>query len=208
MKEVQLSGSLRANVGKKEATAARNAGLVPCVLYGSGEQVHFNVKAVDLEKIVFSPDVFAVQLDIEGKKAKGVIRELQQHPLRGNVLHVDFLELNDTKEVRLQLPVKLTGSSRGVLNGGRLLQVFRRLNVVGLPTAMPDAITLDISPIRIGQSIRVKEINIPGLTFLDPANAVVVSVSRARGSVMDDGDEETESEEGAESTETAEAAAE
>jgi large subunit ribosomal protein L25 len=200
MKEVQLSGSLRASVGKKEAKAARLAGLVPCVLYGSGEQFHFNVKEVALNKIVFSPDVYTIVLEIEGKKAKGVIRELQQHPVTGKVMHVDFLELDDKKEVRLELPVHLTGTSRGVLNGGRLLQVFRRLTVSALPAAMPDAIYLDITEIRIGQSTRVKEINLPGLTFLDPANAVVVSVARARGSVMEDEEGATEVAEAAEET--------
>jgi large subunit ribosomal protein L25 len=112
MKTAQLSGSLRANVGKKDAKALRNEGLVPCVLYGQGEQTHFAVKRVPLEKLVFSPDVYQIELDVNGKKTKAIIRELQQHPTKDTVQHVDFLELNDTKEVRVKLPVRLTGSSR------------------------------------------------------------------------------------------------
>ncbi|MEN9441474.1 MAG: hypothetical protein RLZ33_1551 [Bacteroidota bacterium] len=195
MKTAQLSGSVRTNVGKKDAAAVRNAGLVPCVLYGQGEQTHFAVKRNDIEKIVFSPEVYQVALDIEGKKASGIIRELQQHPTKGTVLHVDFLELSATKEVRVGLPVRLTGSSKGVMSGGKLMQVFRRLNCIGLPQDLPEAIVLDITKLKIGKSIRVSAIEIPGVKFLDPANAVVVSVKMARGATKpadDDDDEEEE----------------
>ena len=194
MKTAQLSGSVRTNAGKKDATAVRNAGMVPCVLYGQGEQTHFAVKRNDIEKIVFSPDVFQVELEIEGKKAKGIIRELQQHPTKGTVQHVDFLELNEAKSVRVGLPVRLTGSSRGVMAGGKLMQTFRRLTVDGLPKDLPEAIVLDITKLKIGKSIRVSQIEIPGVKFLDPANAVVVSVKMARGAVKpaDDDDDEDE----------------
>lgn len=195
MKTAQLSGSLRTNVGKKDSTALRNAGLVPCVLYGQGEQTHFAVKRNDIEKIVFSPNVYQVELDIEGKKARGIIRELQQHPTKDIVQHVDFYELSDKKPVKVGLPVLLTGSSKGVLAGGKLMQVFRRLNCVGLPQDLPESILLDITKLKIGKSIRVSAIEIPGVKFLDPANAVVVSVKMARGATKpadDDDDEEEE----------------
>ena len=198
MKTAQLSGSLRTNVGKKDATLLRNEGRVPCVLYGQGDQTHFSVKRVDIDKIVFSPEVYQVALDIEGKKAMGIIRELQQHPTKDTIQHVDFYELNDAKVVSVKLPVRLVGSARGVLAGGRLMQVFRTLSCVGLPSAIPDAITMDISDLKIGQSFRVNSISIPGITFLDPANAVVVSVKMARGAVKpadteeDDADTNTE----------------
>lgn len=183
MKTAQLSGSLRANVGKKDAKALRNEGLVPCVLYGQGEQTHFAVKRVPLEKLVFSPDVYQIELDIDGKKAKAIIRELQQHPTKDTVQHIDFLELNDAKEVRVKLPVRLSGSSRGVRAGGKLMQVFRHMQCQGLPSALPEEINIDISPMRIGQSFRVSNIEIPGVKLLDPANAVVVAVKMARGAV-------------------------
>ena len=183
MKTAQLSGSLRANVGKKDASGLRREGLVPCVLYGQGEQTHFAVKQVAMEKIVFSPNVYQIELDIEGKKSRAIIRELQQHPTKDTVQHVDFLELNDDKEVRVKLPVRITGSSRGVMAGGKLMQVFRTLNCQGLPAALPDDITIDISPLRIGNSIRVSNIEVPGVKILEPANAVVVAVKMARGAV-------------------------
>jgi large subunit ribosomal protein L25 len=190
MKTAQLSGSLRTNVGKKDAAALRNAELVPCVLYGQGEQTHFAVKRNDIDKIVFSPEVYLVELEIEGKKAKGIIRELQQHATKDTIQHVDFLELSDSKPVRIGLPVRVKGSSKGVMAGGKLMQTFRRLNCVGLAQDLPDAITLDITKLKIGKSVRVGEINIPGVKFLDPANAVVVSVKMARGATKPADDDE------------------
>ncbi|MBM3164236.1 MAG: 50S ribosomal protein L25 [Bacteroidetes bacterium] len=195
MKTAQLSGSLRANVGKQDASALRNEGMVPCVLYGQGQQTHFAVKQVAIEKIVFSPNVYQIELDIEGKKAKAIIRELQQHPTKDTVQHVDFLELSDTKEVRVKLPVRVTGSSRGVLAGGKLMQVFRTINCQGLISALPEDISIDISPLRIGESIRVADIQIAGVKVLEPANAVVVSVKTARGVVKESDTETAEEEE-------------
>lgn len=195
MKTAQLSGSSRTNVGKKDATAVRNAGMVPCVLYGQGEQTHFAVKRVELDKIVYSPEVYHVELDVEGKKATAIIRELQQHPTKDTIMHVDFLQTTDAKPITVGLPVRITGSSRGVMAGGKLLQVFRNLRCVGLAKDLPDAIILDVTKLRIGHAIRVKDIEIPGVKFLDPANAVVVSVKMARGAVKGaDADDDDESE--------------
>ena len=190
MKTVQLSGSPRANVGKKDAKAVRNSGRVPCVLYGTREQIYFSVRHIDIQKIVVSPDVFIVELDIEGTKKTGIIQELQMHPVKDTVQHVDFLELVDKKPVIVGIPVKLVGRSKGVLNGGRLQQVFRRLKVQALPKDLPSEIEIDITPIKIGQSRRVSDVVIPGVTMLDPQNAVVVSVKRARGAVLTDEEEE------------------
>lgn len=201
MKTVQLSGSPRASVGKKDAKAVRNAGGVPCVLYGSGEQTYFSVRDVDIEKIVFSPDVFQVELDIDGTKKKGIIQELQIHPVTDKVLHVDFLELEDGKPVRLGIPITLSGRSKGVLNGGRLQQVFRRLKVRGLPKDIPAAVDIDITNLKIGESRRISDLNVPGVELLDAQDAVVVSVKMARGAVDLEEDEEGGTEEGAEGTE-------
>ena len=195
MKKAQLSGSLRSNVGKKDAASLRLAGMVPCVIYGQGTQTHFAVKRTELDKIVYSPEVFQVELDLDGKKVTGIIQELQQHPTKDTIQHVDFLELSDSKTVRVKLPVRLTGSARGVLAGGKLMTVFRNLQCVGLPGDLPEAITLDIAKLKIGMSIRVKNIEIPGVTILDPASAVVVSVKMARGAVKGaDADDEEEEE--------------
>ncbi|MDX1651484.1 MAG: 50S ribosomal protein L25 [Brumimicrobium sp.] len=200
MKVVQLSGSPRASVGKKDAKAVRNAGNVPCVLYGTGEQTYFSVRSVDLEKIIFSPDVYKVEIDIDGKKKTAIIQELQMHPVKDKPVHVDFLELVDGKPVKIGIPVQTVGRSRGVLNGGRLQQVFRRLDVLGLPKDLPNVIEVDITALRIGMSIRVKDIEIPGVKILNDPNAVVVSVKMARGAA--DVDEEPEVEEGEEGSES------
>lgn len=197
MKTVQLSGSPRASVGKKDAKAVRNAGRVPCVLYGTGEQTCFSVRDVDMEKIVFSPDVYQVDLDIDGTKKKAIIQELQIHPVTEKVQHVDFLELTDNKPVKIGIPITLSGRSKGVLNGGRLQQVFRRLTVLGLPKDLPATVDIDITELRIGMSKRVSDLVLPGIKVLDDPNAVVVSVKMARGA-MDVEEEETEGEEGAE----------
>ena len=205
MKTVQLSGSLRANVGKKDASSLRNAGLVPCVLYGQGQQTHFSVKQVAIEKIVYSPDVYQVELIIDGKTAVGIIQELQQHPTKDTIQHVDFLELNETKTIRIKLPVRLVGSSPGVMAGGKLMLVFRTLQCVGLPKDLPEAIILDIAKLNIGGAIRVNSINLPGITFLDPANAVVVSVKMARGAIKGEETEEDDKEAVADAPEVVEA---
>lgn len=181
MKVAQLSGSLRTNVGKKDAKAVRDAGLVPCVLYGQGTQTHFSVKDISIEKLFYNPDVFQIELDIDGQKATAIIQELQQNPITDKIVHVDFLQLDENKPVKIALPVRLTGSSRGVMAGGKLLQVYRRLKVIALPKDLPEAITVDISKLRIGQSIRVGDLETEGMKFVDAKSAVVVSVKMARG---------------------------
>lgn len=195
MKVAQLSGSPRANVGKKDAKALRDAGKVPCVLYGSGSQTHFSLDEVKVEKLVFNPDVFQIELDLEGTKATAIIQDLQQDPLSGKVIHIDFLQLDPKKPVKVSLPVRLTGSARGVLAGGKLMQVFRRVRVIGLPSALPEAITIDISPLKIGMSIRVKDLEKDGLIISEAKNAVVVAVNMARGAskaAQDDDEEEAD----------------
>lgn len=210
MKKAQLSGSLRANVGKKDSAALRNEERVPCVLYGQGEQTHFSVRAVDVHKLIFSPDVYQVELDIEGRKTNAIIQELQMHPVKDTPMHVDFLELRDDKPMRVKLPLRYTGSSIGVMNGGKLRQPYRELRVEGLPADLPEAITVDITKMRIGHAIRISDLQIPGVKFLEPANAVVLSVKMARGAVitaMEEEEEETEVE-AAEAPATAEESAE
>ena len=199
MKKAQLSGSLRANVGKKDASALRREGMVPCVLYGTGEQTHFSVRSVDVEKLIFSADVYQVEIDIDGTKKTAIIQDLQMHPVKDKPVHVDFLELVDDKPVKVSLPLRHTGSPIGVMNGGKLRQPYRKLRVVGLPGDLPEDITVEIGDLRIGQGIRVSQINVEGVTLLDPADAMVLSVKMARGAMADE--EEEEGEEGEEGTE-------
>jgi len=201
MKVIQLSGSLRASVGKKGTKAVRANGNVPCVLYGSGEQTCFSVRSVDLEKIIFSPNVYQVELDIDGTKKMAIIQAKQMHPLTDKPMHIDFLELADDKLVKVGIPIRVTGRSKGVLNGGRLQTIFRTLKVEGLPKDLPNEVEIDITPLRIGQSIRIRDIDIPGVKTLENESAVVVSVKMSRGAVDVDDEEEAEGEAAPEATE-------
>lgn len=187
MKKAQLSGSLRANVGKKDTSALRNEGRVPCVIYGQGEQIHFSVRGVDVQKIIFSPDVFQVEINIEGgKKVMAIIQDMQMHPVKDTPMHVDFLELNDKKKVKVSLPLLTKGSPIGVMNGGVLRQPYRKLRVTGLPGDLPESIVIDVAELRIGGSIRVSDLSIKGVEFREPASAVVLGVKMARGAVDED----------------------
>ena len=199
MKALSLSGSPRENVGKKDAKALRADGLVPAVVYGAKEQLHIAVKHTDFEKFVFTPNVYFIDLDVNGDKRRVIIQDYQQHPVTDNIVHVDFLELIDDKPVRMEIPVKLTGNAIGVINGGRLAKTFRRLRVQGLPGDIPDNVEIDISKLRIGMAVRVSDLN-EKVEFLHPQNQVVVAVKAARGAV-DDLDEEEEGEEGEEGAE-------
>ena len=197
MKALSLSGSSRENVGKKDAKALRKKGMVPAVVYGSKEQKHLYVKHSDFEKFVFTPNVYFIDLDVDGDKRRVIIQDYQQHPVTDNMQHVDFLELEDKKPVRMEVPVKLTGNAIGVINGGRLAKTFRRLRVQGLPGDIPDNVEIDISKLRIGMAVRVSDLN-ENVTFLHPQNQVVVAVKAARGAVDDDLEEDEEGEEGEE----------
>ena len=139
--------------------------------------------------MVYSPDVYQVELDINDTKTRAIIQELQQNPITDRITHVDFLELTDSKEVKVALPVRTKGVSPGVIRGGKMQQVYRRLQMVGLPKDLPADITLDISPMEIGDAIRVKHIIIPNVKLLDPANSVVVSIKMARGAKKKEAEE-------------------
>ena len=200
MKTVSLSGSPRVSVGKKGATSLRNEGRIPSVVYGGKDQIHFSILENEAKKLVFTPNVYLIELDIDGKKSKVILQETQIHPVTDRILHLDFLEIFDDAPFKLSLPVRLEGFSRGVRNGGNLTQNFRKLRVFGLAKDMPDAVSIDISPIKIGDKVRVTDLNVSGLNFLDPKNAVVVGVQTARVIIEEEEEEEdTETTEGEES---------
>lgn len=197
MKTVSLSGSPRANVGKKGAANLRKNGSIPSVVYGGKEQIHFSILENEAKKIVFTPNVYLIELDVDGKKLNVILQETQIHPVTDRILHLDFLEVSEETPFKTSLPVKLEGFSRGVRNGGKLTQNFRKLRVFGLAKDMPDAISIDITPIKIGEKIRVTDLNVSSLSFLDPENAVVVGVQTARAVIEDeDEDEASEAAEG------------
>ena len=186
MKTVSLSGSLRANVGKVDATAVRAKGHVPCVIYGAGEQIHFSTDIRNFKNIIFTPDTNLVEIDVDGKKYKTVLQEAQYHKLNDNLIHADFLMVSEDKPVSVQLPVKAVGQSEGVKAGGKLILKMRKLKVKGLISKLPECINLNIDKLVIGKSISGGDINIDGITVLHPKNISVISVETTRAVVAEE----------------------
>ncbi len=180
MKSVSISGSPRANVGKKDAKALRVAELVPCVLYGGKGQIHFSAPATSFKNLIYTPDVNTVEIEVAGQKYHAIIQEAQFHVINDSLLHVDFLEIKAGKPVVMNIPVKTTGTSPGVRAGGKLVKKLKTLKAKGLVEKMPDTIELAIDTLEIGGSIRVKDIKLDGLTFLNAENVTVVSVETTR----------------------------
>lgn len=207
MKQVSLSGSPRENVGKKDAAKLRNEGRVPAVLYGGDEQVHFHVSEIEAKKLYYTPNVYVINLEVDGKSTKAIIQDVQLHPVSDKVVHIDFLEVFEDKPVKVKLPVKLTGFSIGVRNGGKLRQHFRKVTAVGLLKDLPEVVELDITSMRIGHKKRISDLAVEGVNFVDASSAVVVAVQMARGAALDE-EEEEEGAEGAAEEGATEAAAE
>ncbi len=184
MKTVSLSGSLRANVGKVDANALRAKGLVPCVIYGGKEQTHFYADYRAFKEIIYTPDTNLVNIELEGGKTyKAVLQETQYHKINDKLIHVDFLEVNDTKPVIVQIPVKAIGMAEGVKDGGKMSIKMRKLKVKGLISKLPARIELNVEKLSVGKSIAVGDINLAGLTILHPKNISVISVNITRAVV-------------------------
>jgi large subunit ribosomal protein L25 len=196
MKQVSLSGSLRENVGKKDAKKHRKEGNVPCVLYGGKEQTHFIVTELGFKKLVFTPDVFIVNLNIDGTEYKGILQDVQYHPVTDRVLHADFLEVVPNKPLIVGLPLTFEGTSPGVIRGGKMIKKMQKIRVKGLIEDMPDYILVDISKLEIGGSVKIKDIELDKLSTLDPPNSVIVRVKTARAVEEVEGVDEEEGEEG------------
>jgi len=199
MKKVSVSGSLRENVGKKDARRLRREGNVPCVIYGGKEQIQFFTSEKSFKDIVFTPDACLVSLDIAGKKMEAVLQDIQYHPVTDRIIHADFLEVFQDKPVKISVPIKVVGDSPGVIAGGKMLIKRRRLNVKALPNQLPAEIVIDISALEINDSFVVGSLEIENVEFLDPENAVVVLVKSARAAMMapvEPEGEEVEGEEG------------
>jgi large subunit ribosomal protein L25 len=184
MKAIFMSGSLRENVGKKDAKALRKQGLVPCVLYGGTEQIHFAAAEKDFKPLLFTPDTHTVELEIAGKKYNAILQELQFNPLNDSLQHVDFLHVSNDKPVVIPIPVAVSGVAPGVREGGKLQVKLRKMKVRALLNNLPDKITVDISSLEIGQSVKVEHLakSYSDLVFLDAPNVAVVSVAATRAS--------------------------
>jgi len=203
MKSITIKGSERESVGKKATKALRNAGKVPCVVYGGEKPLHFSADELAFKKLVYTPNAHTVKVDLDqGDKVKAVMQDIQFHPVTDRILHVDFYQLFDDKEVTMEIPVRLQGSSPGVKNGGRLLFRNRTLTIKALPDNLPDFFDIDISNLKIGDNILVESLLNDEFSILQPESTVVVQVKTARAVI----EEEVEDEEGVEGEEGAEGA--
>ena len=180
MKAVSISGSLRENVGKKDAKRNRRDGRIPCVVYGGKEQIHFSVDEKAFGPLIFTPHTYSVNLDIDGKQLQAIIQEVQYHKVSDSVLHVDFFEINPAKPITLAIPVFFDGVSTGVLKGGKLIKKYRKVKVRALIENMPDEIRVDIAHLDILDSSKISDLKIENLEFLDPKNSVMAFVKPTR----------------------------
>ena len=197
MKSLAISVKVRDNVGKSNSKALRNQGNVPCVLYGGEKQVCFYAHENDFRKLVYTPDVFVVELSIDGDIKKAIMQDIQFHPVTDKILHIDFLEVFEDKPVVLSIPVILNGLAIGVRNGGNLMFRRRKIITKGLIQNLPDSIEIDIENIDIGQFVYIKDISVDGCEFLAPDSSVIVGVKTARN-VIEETTEDEEGEEGEE----------
>jgi large subunit ribosomal protein L25 len=180
MKTIAISGSPRENVGKRDAKELRYEGKVPAVLYGGTEQIHFAVVATDLKEAIYTPEANFLEIEINGAKNKAIIKELQFHPLTDLLLHVDFLQLFDDKEILMEIPVKLTGTSPGVKMGGKLVQKLRKLRVKALPANMPQVVEVSISKLEVGNLFRVRDLAKADYVITNTPEDTIVSVGMSR----------------------------
>jgi large subunit ribosomal protein L25 len=183
MKKVSLSGSLRENVGKKDAKMHRKAFQVPCVVYGGKEQIHFVADEKMLMKIMHTPVAHIFELNVGGKKHSTIVQDVQYHPVTDRMLHVDFMEIIPEKPVIIGVPIKVSGTAPGVLRGGKLIKKMRKLVIKALVQNLPDEINVSIDGLEIGDSVKVSNMTLENVTFLDPASSVIVGVRTARAVV-------------------------
>ncbi|WP_455170594.1 50S ribosomal protein L25/general stress protein Ctc [Aegicerativicinus sediminis] len=206
MKSITIDGSKRESVGKKATKALRNAGEVPCVLYGGDKPVHFSAPELAFSNLVYTPDAHTVVIALGNDKFDAVLQDIQFHPVTDKILHIDFYQLFEDKPIMMEIPVHIIGTSKGVLNGGVLRRNNRKLRVKALPKYLPDYLEADITPLKIGGKLYVTDLPQENFKIMHTENTVVCQVKRARAAIMTEIDEEEEElEEGAEAA-TAEGA--
>jgi len=190
MKSITINGSQREGVGKKATKALRNAGQVPCVLYGGDQNVHFSAPELAFSKLVYTPNAHTVVIAIEnGESYDAVLQDIQFHPVTDRILHVDFYRLFEDKEIAMNIPVHVIGTSKGVLNGGILRRNRRKLRVKALPKNLPDFLEADITTLKIGDKLYVTALEGENFTLLHTDNTVVIQIKTARAAVVDDEEE-------------------
>ncbi|SDZ76929.1 50S ribosomal protein L25/general stress protein Ctc [Psychroflexus halocasei] len=202
MKSIEIKGSKRESVGKKSTKALRNAGEVPCVLYGGEDSViHFHAPAAAFKNLIYTSDVHTVKLVMnDGVKVNAVLQDIQFHPVTDEILHMDFYQFSDEQEITMEIPVHSEGVPKGVKNGGVLRFNLRRMTVRGLASNLPDYILADVTPLKIGKKLYVTSVASEDYNILHPDNTVICQVRTSRNLVTteDEDDEDDETEEGAE----------
>ncbi len=191
MKSITINGSKRESVGKKVTKALRNAGKVPCVVYGGGEPLHFSADEIAFKDLVYTPDVHTVVIALEGgDKIDAVLQDIQFHPVTDAILHMDFYQIFEDKEINMEIPVHTKGTARGVKNGGVLRYNLRRLKVKGLPGNLPDFIEADVTSLKIGNKLYVTALASDDYTIQHPDNTVICQVKTSRNIVAEEDEEE------------------
>jgi len=182
MKTLSITAAARTAGGKKAAKTVRREGLIPCVLYGGGENITFSVEAKAVKPLIYTPNSYIVEIDLDGKIEKAVMREVQYHPVREQIMHIDFYRVQENKPIAITVPVRLTGSAEGVKVGGKLTLSTRKLTISGMLEALPDEIVVDVTPLNVGQTIFVGDLNVEGIKFLTPATTAIAAVRVTRAS--------------------------
>ncbi len=180
MKSITIKGSQRESVGKVATKALRNAGQVPCVLYGGDKPVHFSAEEIAFKNLVYTPNVYTASIELENETYAAVLQDIQFHPVTDKILHIDFYQLFEDKEISMNIPVKLVGNSKGVMVGGALRHNMRKLRVKALPANLPDVIEADITELEIGNKLVVRSLHNENYSILHPETTVVAQVRMSR----------------------------
>lgn len=197
MRTVEIIGYKRANLGKSDAKRLRNESQVPCVLYGGKEQIHFYSPMILFRSLVYTPEAAFVKLNIEGEEHTAILQDVQFHPVSEIILHADFLLLLDDKQIKMDIPVKFTGNAPGVVQGGKLQVKLRKVRIKALPVNMPESITVDVSGLDLGKSVKVGSIDADEFEILNSPRVTIATVDIPRALKSGEFDEEEgEGEEG------------
>lgn len=190
MKQISINGTVRTELGKKAAKAIRNSGNVPCVLYGEKkdangqpEAIHFTVSEKEINKLIYTPHIYLVDINIDGEDHKGILKEVQFHPVKDNVLHIDFLEVHAEKPIVMGVPIAPQGLAEGVRAGGRLITMVRKLNVKALYSAIPEKLNIDVTALQLGKSIKVGDLHFENLELVTPKEVIVCTVKMTRAAM-------------------------
>ncbi len=200
MKSIDIKGQSREGLGKKATRELRKANGIPCVIYGVEKDANglptaksFFVTNEEVRNLVYTPDIYVVNLTIDGTTVKAIMKDIQFHPVKDNILHIDFYQVTENKPIVMNVPVKLTGLAAGVKAGGRLEQILRRVKVRALYTNMPEKVELDVTPLTIGKTIKIGDVNIEGLELVNPKEAVICGVMVTRSAkTAEEGEEAAE----------------